>query len=202
MTSIFPRTPRNGIIILAATSLLFFGCTTVTTQSFKVNKNSDIESSQVAVGADFGKYDRLTTGGMGIFFPEGAAPSLEDQKITRQIFRTAFLDELQGYTIVENRGPTTLEVKPSLIDYRNSSGGNTILVRRDLRDIVQPGALVFLMELVDSESGAVLARAADSASIPGLSTGDSTTTDWDAVQSAAERWAALFRKFLDENLNK
>ena len=58
------------------------------------------------------------------------------------------------------------------------------------------------MELVDSESGEVLARAADSASVPTFNIGDSTITDWDAVQSAAERWAKLFRNFLDENLNK
>jgi len=58
------------------------------------------------------------------------------------------------------------------------------------------------MELVDSKSGEVLARAADSASLPAFGVGDDTITDWDAVQSAAERWAKLFRNFLDENLNK
>lgn len=202
MISICPRTPRTGLIVLATASLLFIACTTVTTQSFKVNKNSKVESSQIAVGADFGKYDRLTADGMGIFFPKDAAPSKEDQQRTRQIFRIAFLDELQGYTIAESKGPTTLEVRPSLIDYRQSSGGDAHLVRRDLRDIANPGSLVFLMELVDSESGEVLARAADSASVPGFSTGDNTITDWDAIQSAAERWAELFRIFLDENLNK
>jgi len=190
------------MIVLVVASLLFIGCTTVTTQSFKVNKNSNVESSQIAVGADFGKYDRLTADGMGIFFPQEAAPSKEDQQRTRQIFRTAFLGELQAYTIVDSKGPTTLEIRPSLIDYRQSSGGDAQLVRRDLRDIANPGSLVFLMELVDSETGEVLARAADSASVPTFGTGDNTITDWDAVKSAAERWAELFRIFLDENLNK
>lgn len=202
MFSICPNIRRTGAIALAVTSLLFIGCTTVTTQSFRINKNSNVESSQIAVGADFGKYDRLTAEGMGIFFPEDAAPSKEDQQRTRQIFRTAFLDELQGYRIVESKGPTTLEIRPTLIDYRKSSGGDAQHVRRDLRDIANPGSLVFLMELVDSESGEVLARAADSASVSTFNIGDSTITDWDAVQSAAERWAKLFRNFLDENLNK
>ena len=202
MFSICPNIRRTGAIALAVTSLLFIGCTTVTTQSFRINKNSNVESSQIAVGADFGKYDRLTAEGMGIFFPEDSAPSKEDQQRTRQIFRTAFLDELQGYRIVESKGPTTLEIRPTLIDYRKSSGGDAQYVRRDLRDIANPGSLVFLMELVDSESGEVLARAADSASVPTFNIGDSTITDWDAVQSAAERWAKLFRNFLDENLNK
>jgi hypothetical protein len=202
MILIRPNSPRTGMIVLAAASLLFLGCTTVTTQSFKTNKNSNVESSQVAIGANFGKYDRLMTDGMGIFFPENAAPSEEDQQRLRQIFRTAFLDELQAYEIVETKGPTTLEVRPSLIDYRKSLGGDAHLVRRNLRDIAVPGSLVFLMELVDSKSGEVLARAADSASLPTFGVGDDTITDWDAVQSAAERWAKLFRNFLDENLNK
>lgn len=202
MISIRPKTPGTGTIALAAASLLFIGCTTVTTQSFKTNKNSNVESSQIAVGASFGKYDRLTADGMGIFFPKDGAPSKDDQERIREIFRTAFLSELQAYTIVESKGPTTLEVRPSLIDYRQSSVGDIQLVRRDLRDIANPGSLIFLMELVDSESGTVLARAADSTSVPSFGTGDSASTDWDAVQSAAERWADLFRNFLDENLNK
>jgi hypothetical protein len=195
-------TPKVGIVALAAAGLLFVGCTTVTTQSFKTNKNSKVESSQIAIGADFGKYDQLTADGMGIFFPENAAPSEQDQQRLRQLFRTAFLNELQAYAIVETKGPTTLEVRPSLIDYRKSLGGDAHLVRRNLRDIAVPGSLIFLMELVDSESGEVLARAADSASLPTFGVGDNTITDWDAVQSAAEQWAKLFRGFLDENLNK
>jgi len=201
MISIRPKTPGAATIVLTA-CLLFVGCTTVTTQSFKVSKNTNIESSQIAVGADFGKYDRLTVDGMGIFFPKDAAPSKEEQERTRQIFRTAFLSELKAYAIVTSKGPNILEIRPSLIDYRQSSGGDTQLVRRDLRDIANPGSLVFLMEMVDSESGEVLARAADSASVPSFGTGNNAITDWDAVQTAAERWAELFRKFLDENLNK
>jgi hypothetical protein len=61
---------------------------------------------------------------------------------------------------------------------------------------------MFLMELKDSQSGQVLARAADSASAPAFSTSAETTTDWGAVEKAAARWAGLFRQFLDENLNK
>ena len=120
MILICPNSPRTGMIAFAAAGLLFVGCTTVTTQSFKTNKNSNVESSQIALGANFGKYDRLTADGMGIFFPENAAPSEEDQQRLRQIFRTAFLTELQAYAIVETKGPTTLEVRPSLIDYRKS----------------------------------------------------------------------------------
>ena len=65
-----------------------------------------------------------------------------------------------------------------------------------------PGAIIFLMELKDSKSGKILARAADSASAPAFSTSTTTRTDWDAVEDAAFRWARLFREFLDQNLGK
>lgn len=76
------------------------------------------------------------------------------------------------------------------------------MIKRELRDIATPGSLIFLMELVDSESGQVLGRAADSAMVPTFAGGDSPETDWAAVEIAAGHWADLFRQFLDENLNK
>jgi hypothetical protein len=143
----------------------------------------------------------LTAEEMGIYVPQDAAPSTDDQLRTRQIFREAFLGELKNYKIVDGPGPTTLMVQATLIDYRNARTVDASMVRRELRDIVEPGALLFLMELKDSESGKILARAADSASAPAFSSSTSGT-DWASVESAADRWAILFRQFLDENLNK
>jgi len=189
-------------IALALAGLLGAACTTTSTQSFNVPKNSKVEASYIAVDADFGKYDRLFASDMGIFFPTDAAPSIEDQQRTRQIFRKAFLAELQGYRIVRTAGPTALNVQATLIDYRNASGADVPNVRRELKDIARPGAIMFLMELKDSESDKVLARAADSASAPAFSTSAGTSTDWTAVATAAARWAKLFRQFLDDNLNQ
>ena len=189
-------------IALALAGLLSSACTTTSTQSFNVPKNSKVEASYIAVDADFGKYDRLFASDMGIFFPTDAAPSIEDQQRTRQIFRKAFLAELQGYRIVRTAGPTALNVQATLIDYRNASGADVPNVRRELKDIARPGAIMFLMELKDSESDKVLARAADSASAPAFSTSAGTSTDWTAVETAAARWAKLFHQFLDDNLNR
>ena len=192
-----PRLTALPLVVLFAAA-----CTTTTTQSFNVNKNAQVESSYVATDADFGKYDRLFASDMGIFFPTNAAPSLDDQKRTRQVFREAFLGELSGYQIVREKGPSALDVQATIIDYRNASGADVPNVRRELKDIARPGALMFLMELKDSESGKVLARAADSASAPAFSTSADTATDWEAVEIAAKRWATLFRQFLDSNLNR
>jgi len=190
------------LIALPVAGLLTGACTTTTTQSFNVNKNAQVEASYIAADADFGKYDRLFASDMGIFFPTDAASSLDDQKRTRQIFREAFLSELTSYKIVREKGPSALDVQATLIDYRNASGADVPNVRRELRDIARPGALMFLMELKDSESGQILARAADSASAPAFSTSAETVTNWEAVEAAAARWATLFRQFLDDNLNK
>ena len=202
MTLIHTSMKYLHALAFAASGLILAACTTTTTQSFNVSKNPNVEAAYVATDADFSQYDKLLARDMGIFFPTDAAPSLEDQKRTRQIFREAFVGELTGYSIVRDESPGALEVQATLIDYRNASGADVPGVRRELKDIARPGALMFLMELKEPKSGRILARAADSASAPAFSTSAATTTDWVAVETAAARWAKLFRNFLDENLNQ
>ena len=199
------KTNRNNLLTgLAVAGLLLAACsTTTTTQSFKKVQNSRVAASQIAVGADFGKYDRLNAVDMGIFSPKHAQTSPEDLARIRQIFRDAFLSRLTGYDIVQNEtGPSTLTVQATLIDFRNATADDVMSVRPELRDMARPGALVFLMEMKDSRTDAVLARAADSAAAPAFATSSGTTTDWPEVEAAAAHWAELFREFLDENLNQ
>lgn len=192
------------LIGLAAAGLLLAACSsTTTTQSFRKVANPRVAASQIAVGADFGKYDRLNAVDMGIFFPSHVETSPEDQARIRQIFRDAFLSRLTGYDIVRNQpGPSTLTVQATLIDFRNATVDDVMSVRPELRDMARPGSLVFLMELIDSRSEAVLARAADSAAAPAFATSSGTQTDWPEVDAAAAHWAELFRQFLDQNLNQ
>ena len=192
------------LIGLAAAGLLLAACSsTTTTQSFRKVQNPRVAASQVAVGADFGKYDRLNAVDMGIFFPSHVETSPEDQARIRQIFRDAFLSRLTGYDIVQNQsGPSTLTVQATLIDFRNATVDDVMSVRPELRDMARPGSLVFLMELKDSRSEAVLARAADSAAAPAFATSSNAATDWPEVEAAAAHWAELFRQFLDQNLNQ
>ena len=192
----------RGLLAALALGLSVSACTTVETQSFNVRKNSAVESAQISTDADFSKYDSLLAEDMGIFFPQNAQSSDEDTQRIRQIFRTAFIAELQGYDIVQQPGPRTMAVQASLIDLRNSSGAPLPGMRREVRDMAATGSIVFLMEMKDSESGAILARAADSAITPTLAATAGTDTDWSSVQSAAEKWAALFRQFLDANLGR
>ena len=194
---------RSSLLTIVAGSLLILSaCTTVESESFVIRKGSQIESAQIAVGADFSKYDRLQAADMGIFFPAGTGMREEDLQRLRQAFRTAFEAELQGYSVSREPGPTTMLVEASLLDLRGSTGDAALALRRDLRDLASSGSLVFLMEMKDSETGKTLARAADSAKAPAFGTGADSKTDWQAVDEAAAHWALLFRKFLDESLGQ
>ena len=193
---------RSSLLALVASGLMLSACSTVETQSFMVGKGSQVESAQIAVGADFSKYDRLQAADMGIFFPSGTSMGDEDLKRLRQSFRDAFITELEGYSVSREPGPTTMRVEASLIDLRGSTSNAAMSMRSDLRDLASAGSLVFLMEMKDSESGQILARAADSAKAPAFGTNEDSQTDWQAVDEAAAHWALLFRKFLDENLGR
>ena len=194
---------RLYLLPVLLSSLVAAGCSTSTSQSFNVVTNAQGESGYIAVGADFSKYDRLNAEDMGIYFPSDAAPTTQDQQQIRQIFRKAFLSELGEYAVVQGeKGPTTLSVQATLVDFRNASVRDIQSVRRELRDLARPGVVMFLMELKDSRTDEVLARAADSAAAPAFSTTADVSTDWAAVEKAAAGWATRFRRFLDDNLNQ
>ena len=188
-------------VCTAVLIILLAGCSSVEvkSQSFRVNNDSAIASSKTAIDADFGRYDRLTASELGIFFPQSHLTTADDIARIRQIFRTAFLKELESYTIEPEPGPSTMAVEASLIDMRNAVGNQIPQMRSEVRELAKPGTIVFLMELRDSETERVLARAADSAKAPTFSTGDGVETDWASIEDAAQHWAALFRTFLDEN---
>ena len=188
--------------LLASSALLVAACTTVETQSFRVNPDSSVESAQVATDADFSRYDRLHAVDMGIFFPQGAETQPEDVERIRDTFRSAFLAELEGYDIVTEPGPGAMTVQATLFDCRAAVYSDTMSVRSVLRSIAAPGKIVFLMEIRDSMDGRVLARAADSAKTPTIADESGETTDWTSVEDAAAHWALLFRRFLDENLGR
>jgi hypothetical protein len=199
----------NGIcrslvyVTICIASIYLGGCVTeTTTQSFRVVKDSKVESSYVAVDADFGKYDRLLGKDMGIYYPSGVPLSEEEIARIRQVFRSAFLGELEQYTIVTEPGEGVMTVEATLIDMRSGTYTDVPKMRAELRELGKPGELVFLMEMKDSRTDYVLARAADSAQTPSIATGDGRQTDWAGVEAAAQHWASLFRQFLDQNLNQ
>lgn len=195
--------PRHfSALSLLAALIAAAGCTTTTTQAFKRNPDAAVEAAFIAADADFSQYDRLTGAEMGIFFPTASTIPDEDLDRIRSIFRTAFLDELAGYEVVDRTGGGTLLVEASLIDLRAATYADIPSVRREVRDIAMPGSLVFLMELKDSRTGRVLGRAADTSRNPNIGSDQLDDSEWAAVENAADHWAKLFRQFLDQNLGR
>ncbi len=191
------------VVIVSLSALTAAGCsTTVVGPEFRRNENSAVEASYIATDADFGKYSRLTGADMGIFFPQSVAIPDADLVRIRSIFRDSFLGELSSYVVVDGPGPGVLMVDASLIDLRSAAYADIPDMRRELRSVARPGSLVFLMELKDSESGRVLARAADSSSNPNIGTDSLDASEWAEVEVAAKHWASLFRQFLDQNFDK
>ena len=194
--------PRITLLTLIFSSLLLVACTTVETQSFRATGNSNVDASYIATDADFSQYHRLLIDDMGIFFPENAPMSRQDQTRIRQIFRESFMKELSGYDITQEPGPGMLQVTASLVDLRNATTADVPDMRASMRNIAQPGALLFMMELKDSGTNRVLARAGDSTTAPQFATAENRQVDWTSVESAAAHWASIFRAFLDQNLGK
>jgi len=196
------RRKRHSVFLLTISGLLLSACTTVETQSFRATGNSNVDSSYIATDADFSQYNSLLVDDMGIFFPESISMSDDELARLRQIFRESFSKELTGYEITQEPGPGMLKISASLVDLRNATYADIPNMRSDMRDAARPGTLLFLMEMKDSGTDRVLARAADSQSAPKFATTSSSETDWGSVEIAAQRWAALFRGFLDQNLHK
>ena len=194
-----PDSIRN--VCMAIIVVLLAGCSSVEvkSQSFRVNKDSQIASSKTAIDADFSRYNQLLASELGIFFPESQLTTANDILRIRQIFRATFLAQLESYTIVTEPGPSTMTVEASLIDMRNAVGDQIPHMRSEVRELAKPGTIVFLMELRDSDTNRVLARAADSAKAPTFATEAGVETDWTSIEDAAHHWATLFRTFLDEN---
>ena len=191
------------LAIISLGAFVVSGCsTTVVSQEFRRTENSVVEASFIATDADFSKYDRLTGAEMGIFFPQTSSVPDDDLQRIRTIFRESFLGELSAYNVVEETGAGVMLIEASLIDLRTAAYADIPNLRREIRSVARPGSLVFLMEMKDSESGRVMARAADSTLNPNIGTDDLDDSEWGEVEGAAKHWASLFRQFLDQNFNK
>lgn len=184
-----------GIVLCAS-------CTTTTiVEPFVRPADAQVEQSYRSPGADFSVYTKLMGTPLEIYYPDdGPPPSEADLDRLRGLFREAFLAAIaDDYEIVTEPGPDVLHVIGQIVDLKIVGPIGSFEPTGRLRQLVTKGQLTLLMELRDSVSGRVLARAGETEQ------GDETSfTDeqasWEEVDAAARRWAGLFRAFLDENL--
>jgi hypothetical protein len=189
-----------AVFLPVAVLISLSACTkTIVTGSFDRVPNTAVEYAYVNQQADFSQYTKLMSGGLEIYYPEGEeAPDPADIERIRGYFRDAFAAAIgDAYEVVSEPGPGVLKVSGQVIDMKMTSGGATFDASGRLRDVVAHGELTFLMEMSDSVSGQVLARAGDKSTDISAEQDDAT---WEDVRRAAEYWAGLFRNWLDNSL--
>lgn len=184
------------VVLLGVTA-----CVETTVESFRRVPDSRADEAFVKPGVDFSRYRRLQPVPLEIYYYEGQQPPLaEDLDRVRNIFREAFLAAIgDDYELVDEAGPDVLGVRASLVDLKLSPALGTLPVKGRAAHLVANGELTFFMELTDSVSGEVLARAADQEKPP-MTAAATSGREWAETEIAAQRWAAMFRDFLDENL--
>jgi hypothetical protein len=187
---------------LAALTGLLAGCTTTQIDTYERVPESRVDEAYVKPGVDFSLYTQLYAVPLEIYYHEGeGAPTPDDLERMRGIFRAAFLAAIAGdYEIVTEPAPDALGVRASLVDLQKAAASAEIPVEGHLRSLVGNGQLTFLMELSDSVSGEVLARAADRDQA--VVEPAANASGWAQAEAAAARWATIFRHFLDENLGR
>ena len=186
--------PRPFILVLG---LLSAGCNTVTVDYYQKVTDGAADVAYVKPDVDFSQYTTLKADPLEIYFSQQNAPTQAELARARTTFREAFLAQIgDDYEIVQEAGPKVLAVRASLI--QADATGAVGPARGRLGDLVASGKLTFLMELRDSESDEVLARAGDS----DKASSGSDSSGWEVVDNAAARWAKLFRDFLDNNLGQ
>ncbi len=193
---------RARKFVLGPAVILLTACSTTTiVEPFYRPEGARVEQAYISPDADFSVYTKLLAQPLEIYYPDNVpAPSEEDLDRLRQIFRDAFLAELgDDYEIVQEPGPDVLTVLAQIIDLKITGALGTFEATGRLRELVTKGQLTFMMELRDSRTGRVLARAGETED--GASTSLSAVdASWAEVDAAAQRWARLFRSWLDENL--
>jgi hypothetical protein len=194
-TKLWTTAPALGAAGLAA-------CTSTTiVEPFYRPPTAQVEYVALSANADFSVYRSIQLTPLGIYYPENVPqPPASDLDRLRQYFREAFLVEIgDDYRIVNTTGPEVLRVTAQIIDLKIVGAGGTYEPSARLREVVAAGELTLVMELQDSVTERALVRAADTTSTANPAA-TSREADWDNVRQAAERWAEMFRRFLDMNL--
>lgn len=184
--------------------LLTYGCVKTTVATYRSVPDARADSAYVKPGVDFSRYTRLQPAPLEIYFYEGQAePDPQDLQNLRRIFREAFLGKIgDDYELVDQAGPDVLHVRASLVDLELSAVPENLPVRGRAASLVAAGQLTFFMELADSQTGEVLARAGDREQAPAQIAAGGAERDWARAEQAADRWAQMFREFLDEKLGR
>ena len=201
--------------VTAALALLLTACVIApgpapsTPDGLRQVKTSRVDSLYVAPGASLARYDRVQIDKVDVAFKQDwqtrhPQVSVDDVEMIRHgaasLFRAEFTSELQkgGYTVVESPGPDVLRVVASIVDLDIVAGSNPDPANRQY--MVSAADMSLVSELRDSQSGAMLVRAADRKR--GRNQGNLQLTGQNALtadaRAAFATWAGYLREALDD----
>lgn len=172
--------------------------------------DSKVQVAYLKPGEDLHEYDKLLILDCYVAFKKDwkrnhRGVSKRDieriKKALAEEFRKVFTEELQakgGYPIVEEAGDDVLIVRPAIIDL-DVAAPDTMSAGRADTFTTSAGAMTLLVELHDSVSGALLARAIDreAANGPGRIRWTTRSSNMSDARKILKGWASLLRQRLD-----
>jgi len=177
-----------------------------------------VAAAYVDPDADFGQYNKIMILDCYVAFKKGwqkstkrtgsrisvSSSDMERMKAdVAALFRDVFTEKLSeddGYEIVTEAGDDVLMVRPAIIDL-DVTAPDTGSAGRSRTYTARSGAATIYIELYDSMTGDILARAADrkaSRSIGGHLSYTNRVTNKADARRAMSAWAGLMRARLDE----
>jgi hypothetical protein len=205
---------RAGCMLV---SVVAAGCVSV--QSPKPERTVDgltripskrVDTVYVAPNVSLAPYRRVMLDPVSVAFKRGwqkGHPDVSVADMSRiraeaaMLFRDVFARELSergGYALTDQPGPDVLQVSASIVDL-DIAAPETGSAAPTRTYVVSAGEMTLLAELRDSESGAILVRAADRER--GREFGDlqiaNRVTNSAEAQRAFAMWAGLLRNALD-----
>ena len=172
---------------------------------------TQVDTLYVAPGASLAQYKQVMLDSVDLAFKadwQARHPEVTAADITRirsqgagafyEIF-SATLSRQPGYPLTKQPGPDVLRISATISELDVAAKPGSTDARRQMY-VVSPADLTLLMELRDSQSGALLARAVDKEK--GRAFGNLTVEDAvsnsEQARKALQMWADLLRAALDK----
>lgn len=166
--------------------------------------------------ADFSGYKRVRLDPIEVEFDKNWKPNQNERSPSRRLtdediekikkalaeeFRKVFTEELtkNGYAVVEESGEDVLRVSAAIINLYITAP-EKMSAGRSRTYTTSAGHMTLVVELRDSVTGKLMARAVDS--VQGRDTGNfmitNSVTNMSSARTALSKWAVVLREGLDE----
>ena len=189
----------------------------VTHDGLHLIPGSEVAAAWVKPGADLSDYDRVLILEAFVAFKKNWASDHNRSSVyrvtqkdmenikreTAELFRETFVEVISGgggYPVVDAAGPDVLLLRPAIIDL-DVTAPDLAKSSRSYNFASSAGAATLYLELYDSVSGEILARAVDrkAANHPGdLMRWSNKVTNRAEAKKLFADWAGLLRQSLDE----